>query len=207
MIEYPKIDTLFERDGNFIVTDTIRDPRYAMLADCKWVFTEKIDGTNIRIIYSNGEFIIKGRTNNADIPKELHSTITNMLVKRKHLFDSMFADKTVTIYGEGYGAKIQTGENYSSTQKFIAFDVMVENTWCEYHTFKSICDLLEIKRVPELDISTIEEAVNLVRKGFNSSIGTAVAEGVVGRLQYNLYDNRGRRIIIKLKTKDFKHKS
>lgn len=207
MIEYPKIETLFERDGNFVVTDTIKDPRYAMLANCKWVFTEKIDGTNIRIIYSNGEFVIKGRTDNADIPKELHSTITNMLVKRKHLFDSMFANKTVTIYGEGYGAKIQKGGDYSPQQKFIAFDVMIENTWCEYDTFKSICDTLEIDRVPELNIiQTIKQAVEYVKRGFRSNIGTAMAEGVVGKLQYNLYDNRGKRIVIKLKTKDFKHK-
>ena len=54
MIKYPKIETLFERDKDtFKVTDKIRLPEFEMIDN--WLITEKIDGTNVRVIYSPSE--------------------------------------------------------------------------------------------------------------------------------------------------------
>ena len=51
---------------------------------------------------------------------------------------------------------------------------------------------------------TLEQIVALVREPFASKIGTAMAEGIVARPIEPLFDRKGARIIIKLKTKDFK---
>jgi hypothetical protein len=49
----------------------------------------------------------------------------------------------------------------------------------------------------------LEQVVNLVRDPFPSMLGTAIAEGIVARPIGTLFDRRGERIIIKLKTRDF----
>jgi len=49
MIPYPKIETLFKRDETFRVTDKLRLPEFALVRE--WLVTEKVDGTNIRVVY------------------------------------------------------------------------------------------------------------------------------------------------------------
>lgn len=52
MNEYHKIETLFERDTNGtkkLIEGKFRNEAVEYLANNKWCFTEKIDGTNIRI--------------------------------------------------------------------------------------------------------------------------------------------------------------
>jgi hypothetical protein len=52
---------------------------------------------------------------------------------------------------------------------------------------------------------TLEAATEMVRAGFQSRLngGKAKAEGLVGRPAEALFDKRGARLIVKLKTKDF----
>ena len=48
--EYPKIQTLFKRDDrNVIIEGDWSVPEFAYLADKPWRWTEKVDGTNIRL--------------------------------------------------------------------------------------------------------------------------------------------------------------
>src|SRR3990167_4368736 len=47
VIEFPKIETLYERGADFSVTDVLRSPVIGTIS--KWLVTEKVDGTNIRI--------------------------------------------------------------------------------------------------------------------------------------------------------------
>jgi hypothetical protein len=52
---------------------------------------------------------------------------------------------------------------------------------------------------------TLEEATEKVRAGFPSLLngGKKQAEGMVGRTAEPLFDKKGSRLIVKLKTKDF----
>lgn len=55
---------------------------------------------------------------------------------------------------------------------------------------------------------TLEDATHMVRNGFISLLGAAnkqnfPAEGLVGRTAEPLFDKKGARLIVKLKTKDF----
>ena len=51
----------------------------------------------------------------------------------------------------------------------------------------------------------LAEATEMVRSGFQTRIGTSgkPAEGLVGRPAEALFDKKGHRLIVKLKTKDF----
>ncbi len=46
-------------------------PEFEYLQDNEWEFTEKIDGTNIRIIFDGEKISFAGRTNKSRIPEEL----------------------------------------------------------------------------------------------------------------------------------------
>lgn len=203
--EYPKIETPFERDDKThkVYPDRLRSPLYASFKT--WDFTEKIDGTNIRLIWSwqDGKFSIGGRTDNAQIPADLVKYLYELVSVDK--LRVVFPDTDAVIYGEGYGAGIQKGGLLSPTKKFAAFDVLVGGQWwLDWSNTCDVCTKLGISWVPELGEWTLEDAIEFVRKGFPSLLGEhPPAEGVVGRTKEPLFDKRGKRVIIKLKTKDF----
>ena len=203
MIEFPKIETLFKRnpDTHKIMLGEIKNPAYPLIK--KWRWTEKIDGTNIRIGWEDGKVCIGGRTENAQIPGGIVNFIQDL-----HLEDAlkvMFQGTSMVIFGEGYGAGIQKGAGYSATKRFAAFDILVaDKWWLHWPDVIDVCLKLGIETVPALGYHDLEWATDFVGVGFLSHLAaTANAEGLVGRPEETLFDARGDRLIIKLKTRDF----
>lgn len=208
--EYGKIDTLFDRDPETFVVDhtKLRNPVYGIIKT--WVVTEKIDGTNIRICIDEENVVhIGGRTGKAQIPAplaaELYRTFTPELMSQIRLDPE---DTTpYTLYGEGYGAGIQKGGGYRPTPGFILFDVKVgDRLFLSDENVTDVAQRLGIERVPVLGYEmSLDAIITLCRQGFQSTLpgATCQAEGVVARPIMPLYDQRGNRLILKLKTKDF----
>ena len=127
---YPKIETLFDRDSQFkLNTDAIRKPELDLIK--KWEVTEKIDGTNIRIFWNDQTISFGGRTEKAEIPSDLVVWLTDN-IKKEDLLE-VFGEKKAVLYGEGYGGKIQAGQHYCPTPKFILFDIRVGNFLVKTH--------------------------------------------------------------------------
>jgi ATP-dependent RNA circularization protein (DNA/RNA ligase family) len=214
MSEYNKIETLFERNPDFTV-DTNRIKMPVLETINRWQVAEKIDGTNIRIMLDEeGNVKFGGRTNNAQLPALLLQHLHNTFTKEKML--NAFSSEghtvpNVVLYGEGYGGSIQKmGEVYGISQKFRLFDVLVNNQWwLSQDNINSVAEKLEISTAPYLGEWTFDQIVERVRKGVISKVAyfdnnaIATAEGVVARPIDTLFDRNGKRIIIKLKTKDF----
>ena len=209
--EYDKIDTLFERGEDFIV-DPTRIKRPVLATISQWEVTEKIDGTNIRIhLGLDGEVTFGGRTDNAQLPADLLTALFKMFPadKLKNVFwkvteADVVAPCEVILYGEGYGVGIQKGSPYRADKSFILFDVLVDGKfWLNRVNQEDVAGRLGIEVVPYLGLMGLGEIVELVKQPFSSKIGTAMAEGVVGRPVETLFDQQGRRIMLKLKTKDF----
>ena len=120
---------------------------------------------------------------------------------------TVFPDVSAVLYGEGYGAGIQKGGGgYSEKKKFILFDVLVDGKW--WLNWEAVIDVaakLHLDAVPFLGEMTLEAATEKVRAGFPSMVNgaTVQAEGMVGRPAETLFDKKGARLIVKLKTKDF----
>lgn len=220
MAEYQKIQTLFKRDErNIIIPDQFTYPEFEVLKDLKWECTEKIDGTNIRIeLESSGNpedgiiMSFKGRTDKAVIPEHLLTKL-NWLFDREHLMEVLnITDETqdcnITLYGEGYGAKIQKGGNYISNDvNFILFDVKIGKWWLDRESIKDIANKLGINVVPLMGYMTIPEAIEYVKKGFKSTIAENKdydAEGLVLKTPCGLLKRDGERLITKIKTVDFR---
>jgi len=210
MKTYSKIDTLFVRDEKFNVTDTLRNPVIGTIN--KWIVTEKIDGTNIRItITAEDEVKIGGRTDSAQIPADLCQYLYTTFTKEKMASLRLGEEKDeITLYGEGYGAGIQKGGgDYRADKGFILFDVQVNDKyWLTDEAVTEKAVKLGIQRVPILGEMSLQEIIELVKVGFNSkiSIKERKAEGIVARPIMPLYDQQGNRLIIKLKTIDYQHK-
>lgn len=205
--EYHKIETLFERDEKTkkLVEGKYRNEAIKYLKDNKWQFTEKIDGTNIRIYWDGHKVSFFGRTDRAQIPVEL----TNRLIKlfggeiNEQLFEQKFGETEVILFGEGYGERIQNGGLYRKGQDFILFDVMIADSYQPRESVEDIAKYFGIDIVPIILEGTLQEAVNYVKSKPKSSIGIADSEGVVGRPVIELQDRCGKRIIVKIKVRDF----
>jgi hypothetical protein len=205
--EYHKIDTLFERDTETFVVNpaVLRKPVIGTIR--KWQVTEKIDGTNIRVMLSKeGNVTFGGRSNNAQVPGDLLLKLFELFPRDK-VQDVFWKDGIpveAILFGEGYGAGIQKGGAYRPDKGFILFDVLVDGRWwLDWNDVVDVSERLKIPLVPMLGVWTLDQIVEHVRIPFASMIGTGVAEGIVARPIETLFDKRMERLIVKLKTKDF----
>lgn len=66
MKEYHKINTIFKRDpetrNKTLLEGQYSVPEFEYLANNKWIFTEKIDGTNIRVMWDGKKVTFGGKT-------------------------------------------------------------------------------------------------------------------------------------------------
>ena len=113
MNEYPKIQTVYLRDPETkfktLLLGQYAEPEFAYLAENEWVFTEKVDGTNIRVMIpgDNGRPYFGGKTDNAQIPAFLVEKLEARFLPQADLLREIFPDGGC-LYGEGYGARIKS---------------------------------------------------------------------------------------------------
>lgn len=206
-LEYPKINTLWKRDERgVIVLGDYATPELEYLARNNWLWTEKVDGTNIRIHFARASVSIGGRTDNADIPSVLLKALEPL--QNLALWERTFDDLTVpvTLYGEGYGAKIQSGGHYRPDQAFVLFDVRVGEWWLRWDDVMDVAGKMGIEHVPVVGSWSLETAHKVIGQDgprLESEWPNAPMEGIVGRPQVQLLDRRGDSLMVKLKYKDY----
>jgi len=214
-MKYPKIQTLYDRDEKFKVDSTqLRCPEFSLIT--WWFITEKIDGTNVRIVRTtDGERVILGRTDKADW------ALRESPLKKK--LDSMFPVELLnqvidlgveaTLYGEGYGAGIQKGGRYRKDPSFRLFDVKIGEWWLNWEDVKDIADKLGIQTVPSYGV--LYDKLPRTREDLERYTGPSLVsfqeggdmlvfpEGIVARTDPLLFNRWGERIMWKLKFVDF----
>jgi len=207
MSEYHKIQTIFKRDPETkhktLLHGQYSLPEFEYLKDNEWVFTEKVDGTNIRIIFDGENTTFGGRTDRAQIPADLVNALNDMFAPLRDKLREKFEDGGV-LYGEGYGAKIQKGGgNYRPDQSFVLFDVKVGDFWLRENDVIDVAETLKLDIVPVIGRGTLDDMIEMTKAGFNSRWGDFQAEGIVARPATELKTRSGHRVITKLKCKDF----
>lgn len=176
-------------------------PAFEYLQHNEWVFTEKVDGTNIRVHWDGHKVAFGGRTDNAQIPAKLITALTDMFPVE--LFEQAFGETVVTLYGEGYGAGVQKGGVYRPDMSFVLFDVLIDGWWLLRPNVEDIASKMGVDVVPVVLRGTLHEAITVVREGMKSTWGDFFAEGLVGVPSSGVLDRSGRRIAVKIKRKDF----
>ncbi len=211
MTEYTKINTIFERDmegSKKLIEGKFRDEAVEYLKDNTWVFTEKIDGTNIGVVWDGHTITFQGRTEKAQIPAKLVNRLKELFDSNEveELFEQKFGETNVILFGEGFGAGIQRGGNYlPDCVDFILFDVYLpnKNLWLKRDAIEEIAKAFNIRVVPIILEGTIDEAVAYVKEKHQSTIGTAPMEGLVGKPKVDMLSRMGDRLIVKIKVCDF----
>ena len=208
MNPYHKITTVYKRDPetNYktLLEGKFALPEFEYLANNQWQFSEKVDGTNIRIMFDGEQLAVGGRTDKSQLPIFLVLRLHDIFLPKLEIFKG-FGVNNFCLYGEGYGAKIQKGGgNYRQDQGFVLFDVKNGDRWLRRGDVESIAEELDIEVVPDIGSGTLAEMVEMARQGFNSAWGDFMAEGIVARPAVEVKSRSGHRIITKVKCKDFR---
>lgn len=205
MSEYHKINSIYERDqAGKILPGRYATPEIKYLADCPWIFTEKVDGTNIRITREGNIVRFDGRTDDALLPAKLVRHLQDIFPAE--LLTKVIATEDFTLYGEGYGAGIQKGAgkyDASGAPHFVLFDVLIETWWLSRENVADIAQKLDIECVPVIGEGTLADAEKMVTFGLESQWGNFYAEGIVARPKVEMFSRAGDRIVTKIKHKDF----
>lgn len=205
---YPKIYGPFKRftEGerkNQLDRTRWTNPNFEVLRDKEWWFTEKIDGTNIRVGWDGYRVQFGGRTDRAETPGDLLATLEEMFPEE--LMEQQFGPTPAILFGEGYGAKIQkVGGNYRQDKSFVLFDVKVGKFWLQPADVYDIRYALGIDAVPG-KLQTLDQAIETVEAGLKSSWAEKemFAEGLVGVPMSGMLNRDGSRIQVKIKHVDF----
>jgi hypothetical protein len=220
MKEYHKIATVYLRDPETnhkkLLDGQFAHPAFEYLALNEWIFTEKVDGTNIRVMLPNYHeegkqygISFGGKTDAAMIPAKLVERLQERFQtdEQRAKLAEIFPDGNACLYGEGYGAKIQKGGgNYRQDQDFVLFDVKVGDWWLERHNVEDVASKLGLDVAPIIGTGTLPEMIEMAKAGFPSewSLDSPFeAEGIVARPACELTTRNGDRIITKIKHRDF----
>lgn len=212
MKKYTKIENIYARDER---TKKLIEGRYnnstvEYLSNCEWIGTEKIDGTNIGVVWDGYRVSFQGRTEKAIIPPHLLAKLEAMFggSANEELFETVFKDKEVILFGEGFGHKIQAcGDDYLGEDVgFILFDVFVvsSNCWLARDAVEAVGARLNVPVVPIVFKGTLSEAVEYIKTQPDSTIGSAKMEGIVCTPMLHLLDRLGERVIVKVKCVDWR---
>jgi hypothetical protein len=206
--EYHKINSVYKRDlegdKSFIVGEYAQ-PEFKTLKDIDWICTEKINGMNVRVLWDGNNVEFRGKTDQAELNPELLANLASSF--KPDDLKMFFDNKEVCFYGEGYGKKIQEpiGSQYNShSPGFILFDIRVGPYWLDYPSKLNFARAFGIDIVPIVFRGRLLDAIAYAMGGFKSILGEKPqAEGLIAVPELDLRCRNGRRIITKIKTRDF----
>jgi hypothetical protein len=215
--EYHKIRTYYERAGKpYKVTPKRQVLTEEFTVINRWVIDEKVDGTNTRFIFDGEKVTWAGRTARAQFGKELSAFLDGVA---EHM-SQLGWNTPLIIFGETVGPKIN-GNPYGLDEfQFFGFDVWISRLtppsalsvpnwdwgyWLNRSALTAFLAGAQIERVPylcDMQYKNAELVMNEARSRLPGN-KTDYFEGIIGRPAVELVSQRGRRVIWKLKRKDF----
>ena len=167
-----------------------------------------VHNCNVSVEWDGHAVSFHGRTEKAQLPVHLLNKLMELFSGEvnEELFEQKFGEAHVILYGEGYGAKIQkSGGLYSDEPNFILFDVLIGDVWLKRGAVLNIAKTFGIEAVPVILTGTLQDAINFVKTKPKSWIGKCEApmEGLVCRPAVEVLDRLGKRVIVKVKARDF----
>ena len=197
--EYPSILTLFKRNPltHKVTVGEWETPEFRYLAQTEWLWTEKVDGTNTRVIWDGTTVAFGARNNEGSLPPKLLAVLKQQF-RPEHF--ALVSPKPTVLFGEGFGGYIQKAGKLYGEIGFVLFDVWIDGWWLRWESVLDVAAKLSILVVPTVGKGTPEEAVKLVRD-LQSAWGTFPAEGIVLRPSVDLCNRKGERIVAKIKAR------
>ncbi len=221
MTPYSSIETVYTRDKetNVLNFGEIRCIENTCIKT--WTISEKIDGTNIRVIVTKGGIEVRGRTDKAELNHDLIKAILAIFPSHERLLEyfteyrgqELPEEWSVTFYGEGYGAGIQSGGHYSDTKRFRCFDLLLgESWWTDDDEMRRVCDELGIPTAPWLAVTpnlpkTREELIEIIPFSQvaleDRGVSDVPAEGIVAKPLHVLLNRHKDRVMWKITLREW----
>lgn len=208
--EYQKIGNIFKFDAKYKTIVGINEP-YSSLSHLIWQGTEKIDGTNTRIYWDGHRISWGGHTAHSQIQPNVAKYLEETFgtPEMEYLFEQIFNDMEVYIFGEAYGAGIQKGGGTyvedGKSVSFIVFDVNIDGYDLRRKDVDDVAAKLGLMSVPVCFEGTLEEAKAFVASHPMSTLngGLHEMEGLVLQPRdVQLYDYKHHLIKCKCKYRD-----
>lgn len=209
MNKYHKIQSVYKRDPATKYKTFLNEyslPAFEALEGIEWQAYEKIDGMNIRLIFANGGFELRGKSDAAMIPPGLLKTFENWKlseVVEKFMQYNDKDNKVLCLYGEGFGPGIQRGGHYGEDVQMCIFDAMVDDKFLSQRTVEEIAASLDLETAPLISTGSLKKLVDETATGVESTFGNFIMEGYICRPKIDLFDCFGNRMITKVKHCDF----
>ena len=184
-------------------TECYRSPLLAYLADSPWVYSRKVDGENIRIQWDGEQALWNGKSNafqcSAEFTDYMNRTFLEEIFEEK-----LGRDKVVTIFGEKMGPKTQGNELGLGKEELVIFDVNINGAWLCGEDVVDVADYFRARTVFDFmpgalhESKTLRELIEMCAKGDFKDW-----EGIVATPLVECRDQKGSRVIVKIKTKDY----
>jgi len=209
MSQYPKIQTLYKRElvesgkPAGIIIGQYSKPEFENIIN--WEVSEKLHGTNVRVIWDGKNIKFRGKTDRADLPDFLLKNLEKLFDKKK--FKKVFEDKLTILYGEGIGDRIQDiGKKYSKESFFVLFDIKIGEFWLEREDIEEIARKIKTKTVPLIGIMKKDKIEEFVKSKPSSILAKEKLEmeGIVARAHPQILFRDRIPIMFKLKVNDYR---
>jgi Rnl2 family RNA ligase len=183
----------------------------------QFVITEKIDGSNLQLVFTPHQEMQVGKRTSFLQKDESFFDVWNTLKQYDHELKIIqnYVNKTgetIRLYGELFGPGIQKRINYGDKKRVLFYDMYIGETLLAFAAMKAwfLVSKIEYMLVPVLDIvDSLDKALSYNNE-FNSkilNIDNNMAEGIV----IKPYDEvirllEGSHFILKKKNENFKEK-
>lgn len=179
---------------------------FELLKDVEWEWTEKIDGTSIGIRWDGERISFVGHTDRAEISPILLKWLTEYFKteEMEEVFETLFGEKPVTVYGEGLSKEYPYHYGYVNGG-FVMYDIQNDEngSWFPRKDVYEYAKTLGLLTPKVICIGQIQKAINTIMNHPKSELDpTWYMEGLVGRPVVELMC-KGDRVITKVKYKDF----
>lgn len=205
-IIYPKFYAPYKRNvetGFIDPEQPQRDLKPYMNDSTKWWVSEKMDGTNTRIIWDGYKVNVMGRTASSQLQGYQNELLRTLIENDNYKFDETFGTQPVIIYGEAIGGKIQKNPHGVEPQ-FQVFDVNIDGVWLEYQNVQEISENLGLTYNDHVLFDSWDKVIDIfkdmkkARNDYNQYF-----EGIVAVPENMPLTRTGERVITKIKVKDF----
>lgn len=179
-----------------------RDPLSCQLSKTGWQYKRKLDGQNMRVFWDGDQALWNGKSDkftcNSVLTKYMNETFLEEIFEEK--FDRNIK---VVLFGEHMGPGVQGNELKLKTSEFVLYDVNINDYWQSPKNIQEIAGYFGIKTcydyMPEMpDCDTLDSLIDRVSTGEFKDW-----EGIVATPAIECKNQRGDRMIVKIKNRDY----
>lgn len=202
------INPLRKIDSDLGIDEIFRTREIAYLRGNIWTIKRKLDGENIRIYWNGEQALWNGKTNRFNCSADFQNYMNETFIEE--IFEEKFGrDKEVYIFGEKMGPRTQGNELGLDKDELVIFDVEIDGTFlgekgirdvASYFGARSVYDFMDLGETANIYLihTSLYIIINHVAIGDFDKW-----EGVVCTPACNIKDHNGKRIIVKIKNKDY----